>query len=253
MFLCRRCVMVSLTSPPLWPLTPCRRSWPSVRDLVEYECILYFLFTHPAHTHSNDLWSHTKHRLNVFTVNTLLLPQKQAAPTVLCLSSCTSRAGASAAPTFDLLLWFCFLFLSCHFVSLTCLVADSPCNSLLGHRDGGGRVTAAQVRCYTLVNTERPPPAEAPNTDAAAATQTSRRGDAWAGRVVSVLKESVKAPECQRWTWRCVNMCLFDKANDWTKYFISALNPFFQPINIPAFSFLICSSFHNYFFVLDLI
>lgn len=149
------------------------------------------------------------HRLNVFTVNTLLLPQKQAAPTVLCLSSCTNQAGASAAPTFDLLPWFCFLFLSCHFMSLTCLVQTHPPTArLLGHRDGGGRVTAAQVRCYTLANTERPPPAEAPNTDAAAATQTSRRGDAWAGRVVSVLKESVKAPECQRWTWRCVNMCL---------------------------------------------
>lgn len=134
---------------------------------------------------------------------------------MLCLSSCTNRAGASAAPTFDLPLRFCFLFLSCHFVSLTCLVADSPCNSLLGHRDGGGRVTAAQVRCYTLVNTKRPPPAEAPNTDAAAATQTSRRGDVRVGRA---------------------------EPN-------TAMNPFFQPINIPAFSFLICSSFHNYFFV----
>lgn len=37
---CRRCVMVSLTSPPPWPLTPCRRSWPSAPGRAAYGCIL---------------------------------------------------------------------------------------------------------------------------------------------------------------------------------------------------------------------
>lgn len=38
-------VMASLTSPQLWPLTRCRRSWPSVRDQAVYECILYSTVT----------------------------------------------------------------------------------------------------------------------------------------------------------------------------------------------------------------
>lgn len=63
--------MVSLTSPLLWPLTLCRRSWPSVHDLVECECILSFMSTSSlplAGRHSNDLCSHKKNNI----VNALL-------------------------------------------------------------------------------------------------------------------------------------------------------------------------------------
>lgn len=48
---CRRCAMASRTSPPPWPLTPCRRSWLSAPGQAAYGCILQtrMWFTPPLH------------------------------------------------------------------------------------------------------------------------------------------------------------------------------------------------------------
>lgn len=59
---CRRCVMASLTSPPPWPLTPCRKSWPSAPGQAAYECILRTCMwpTPPLH-HRSLPPSHWRH------------------------------------------------------------------------------------------------------------------------------------------------------------------------------------------------
>lgn len=48
--------MASLTSPPLWPLTLCRRSWPSAPGQAAYECILE---QSSGQLLTSSLWRHT--------------------------------------------------------------------------------------------------------------------------------------------------------------------------------------------------